>query len=104
MNDNQFPYEVREFDKMSIYSDMHVTNISVPLYKRMFLEAADAYDIALMILESEKWGVFKWADEYLKNETDIVLRLFWHRLGVLREHGSKILVEVALNYRSIMRR
>lgn len=76
IDDNQFPYEVREFDKMSIYSDMHVTNIAVPLYKRMFLEAADAYDIALMILESETWGVFKWAEEYLNGETDVILRLF----------------------------
>ena len=67
---------MREFDKMSIYSDMHVTNIAVPLYKRMFLEAADAYDIALMILESETWGVFKWAEEYLNGETDVILRLF----------------------------
>ena len=76
IDDNQFPYEVRQFDKMSIYSDMHVTNIAVPLYKRMFLEAADAYDIALMMLESETWGAFKWAEEYLNGETDIILRLF----------------------------
>lgn len=76
IDDNQFPYEVRKFDKMSIYSDMHVTNIAVPLYKRMFLEAADAYDIALMMLESETWGAFKWAAEYLNGETDIIIRLF----------------------------
>lgn len=76
IDDNQFPYEVREFDKMSIYSNMHVVNIAVPLYKRMFLEAADAYDIALMILESEKWGVFKWAASYLNGEKDIIIRLF----------------------------
>ncbi len=76
IDDNQFPYEVRQFDKMSIYSDMHVTNIAVPLYKRMFLEAADAYDIALMMLESDTWGAFKWAKEYLNDETDIILRLF----------------------------
>lgn len=76
IDDNQFPYEVRKFEKMSIYSDMHVTNIAVPLYKRMFLEVADAYDIALMILESEKWGVFKWAATYLGGEKDIIIRLF----------------------------
>ena len=76
IDDNQFPHEVRQFDKLSIYSDMHVTNIAVPLYKRMFLEAADAYDIALMILESDTWGVFKWAKEYLNGEKDIILRLF----------------------------
>ena len=76
IDDNQFPYEVREFEHMSIYSNMHVANIAVPLYKRMFLEAADAYDIALMIVESEKWGAFKWASEYLREEKDIIIRLF----------------------------
>jgi hypothetical protein len=76
IDDNQFPYEVRKFDRMSIYPNMHISNIAVPLYRRMFLEAADAYEIALMILESDKWGVFKWSKEYLGDEMDIVIRLF----------------------------
>ncbi len=76
IDDNQFPYEIRSFKNLSLYSDMSVTNISVPLYKRMFLEATDAYDISLMILESKKWGIFNLAKEYLKGEKDIVVRLF----------------------------
>ena len=76
MDDNQFPYEVRNFREMSIYSDMRITNLSVPLYKRMFLEAADAYDIVMEILESDHWGIKRWANKYLKMETDIISRLF----------------------------
>lgn len=76
IDDNQFPYEIRPFQKLSLYSDMSVTNISVPLYKRMFLEATDAYDISLMILESERWGIFNLAKEYLNGEKNIVVRLF----------------------------
>lgn len=76
IDDNQFPYEIRTFENLSLYYDMSVTNISVPLYKRMFLEATDAYDISLMILESEKWGIFNLAKEYLIGEKDIVVRLF----------------------------
>ena len=102
IDDNQFPYEVREFDKMSIYSDMHVTNIAVPLYKRMFLEAADAYDIALMILESKTWGVFKWAEEYLNGEKDIVIRLFLASSRSLKkeraEEFSKSSIELQAYY------
>ena len=76
MDDNQFPYTICDFKHMSIYDSMRVSNIAVPLYKRMFLEAATAYDIALMILESPKWGVFKWAKDYLGENTDIIIRLF----------------------------
>ena len=76
IDDNQFPYQLRNFDKLSLYSDMDVTNISVPLYKRMFLEAADAYDISIMILEDKKLGIFNRAKDYINNEKNIVVRLF----------------------------
>lgn len=76
MDDNQFPYKIRPFNKLSLYSDMTVTNISIPLYKRMFLEATDAYNIALMILESDKWGIFNLAKDYLSQEKNVIVRLF----------------------------
>lgn len=76
IDDNQFPYSIRNFEKMSIYSNMQVSNISVPLYKRMFLEATHAHDIALEIIESNVWGAFKWAEGYLNGKTDIIIRLF----------------------------
>ena len=76
VDDNQFPYEIKSFSHLTLYADMLVSNISVPLYKRMFLEAADAYDISMMILEHERWGVFTKAKDYIKNEKNIVVRLF----------------------------
>jgi hypothetical protein len=76
IDDNQFPYEVRNFDMLSLYKDMRVTNIAVPLYKRMFLEAADAYDTAIAVLESEKWGVVAWSGDRLTNNKNVVVRLF----------------------------
>jgi hypothetical protein len=76
IDDNQFPYEIQKFESLSLYSDMKVTNISVPLYKRMFLEATDAYDISISLLEHEKIGIFNLAKDYLGEEKDIVVRLF----------------------------
>ncbi len=61
---------------LSLYKDMRVTNIAVPLYKRMFLEAADAYDTAIAVLESEKWGVVAWSGDRLTNNKNVVVRLF----------------------------
>lgn len=76
MDDNQFPYQIRNHKQLSIYSDMKITNLSVPLYKRMFLEATDAYDIFIEILESEYWGVEMWADAFLEEHSEIVTRMF----------------------------
>lgn len=84
---------------------MHVVNIAVPLYKRMFLEAADAYDIALMILESEKWGVFKWAASYLNGEKDIIIRLFLASSRSFKKERvkrfSKLSIELQVYYAKV---
>ena len=78
IDDNQFPYTISDFDHLSIYKDMQVTNIAVPLYKRMFMEAADAREITYEILKSDKWGVFCWAKDYMHENgiKDIIVRLF----------------------------
>ena len=78
IDDNQFPYTISDFGHMSIYQDMQVTNIAIPLYKRMFMEAADAYKITYEILTSEKWGVFAWGKDYLTKNgiKNIIIRLF----------------------------
>ena len=60
MDDNQRPYSVYswEGDEYSAkLSDMTPEFIMVPLYKRMFLEAIDAYDICTTILADEKLGI-----------------------------------------------
>ena len=42
VDDNQPVYQVRSFDNLSLYPNMRVENLAVPLYKRMFLDAPDA--------------------------------------------------------------
>ena len=48
IDDNQLPYSVREYDSLSSHYGYSVENILVPLYKRMCLEATDAYDVAIV--------------------------------------------------------
>ncbi len=78
IDDNQLPYTTKDFDKLSLYEHMSVSNIAVPLYKKMFLEASDANDIAMRILKNEKTGVFTRAKDYLNKleNKNIITRLF----------------------------
>ena len=56
MDDNQIPYTTEEYDKFSIYQNGQVTFLSVPLYKRIFLEAQDAEHIFYELLKSGSFG------------------------------------------------
>ncbi|MBE6784122.1 MAG: hypothetical protein E7536_08950 [Ruminococcaceae bacterium] len=78
IDDNQIPYAIRSFDKLSLHDNMSVSNIAVPLYKKMFLEASDAYDIAMRLLKYKKTGLFVRAKEYLDKlkSKNIITRLF----------------------------
>ncbi len=64
MDDNQAPYHLTgmrierdENGDTLLLGDCEVEYMMVPLYKRMILEAADAYDICLRILASDAFGV-----------------------------------------------
>lgn len=63
MDDNQVPYKISKCgevlrERMDLrLNDCEVEYIMVPLYKRMILEAADAYDICLSILASQRLGI-----------------------------------------------
>lgn len=74
MDDNNLPYEVRRFDNIS--KGMIVDNIMVPLYRRMFLEAKDAYDLAVSVFTSKIIGLKKWADHTDWNKEVVINRLF----------------------------
>lgn len=76
IDDNQPVYQVRSFDNFSLYDDMRVENIAVPLYKRMFLDALDAYTIMRALLHSEDYSIEKWSGSFLEKGEDIVVRLF----------------------------
>jgi len=76
VDDNEPVYHKREFNDLSLHPEMRIKNIAVPLYKRMFLDAADAAAIMRSILQHEQYGVHKWATDYLSPQEDIVMRLF----------------------------
>ena len=76
VDDNQPVYQVRNYRQLSIYPDMQVVNIAVPLYKRMFLDAPDAASIIMTLLQEERYGINEWADSILEKNEDVIIRLF----------------------------
>ena len=124
MDDNQRPYSVGKWeasddDKMMTFSGMKPEFLMVPLYKRMFLEASDAYDICTSILADNKIGfmaairelesrqVFSDLKEYLdvgKKSNPIIIRMFMtsargfkkQRVGDTR-NTSREIMEVYVN-------
>lgn len=76
VDDNQPVYQIRPFHQLSLYPDMRVENIAVPLYKRMFLDAFDAAALAKSILHHDQFGIDVWADEFLATGEDVIIRLF----------------------------
>ena len=59
MDDNKRPYSIYHWDysdDVAKLSQMKVEFLMVPLYKRMFLEASDAYDICTSILADNNIG------------------------------------------------
>lgn len=76
VDDNQPIYQVRSFDSFSLFADMAVENLAVPLYKRMFLDAPNAYTIIRSLLHSEIFGIEAWAGEFLEKGENVIIRLF----------------------------
>lgn len=76
VDDNQPVYQVKPFWHLSMYPDMRVENIAVPLYKRMFLDASDAAAIVRSVLHHEQFGIDVWSDNFLDSKEDVIIRLF----------------------------
>lgn len=91
IDDNQPIYQVRPFQQLSLYPDMRVENIAVPLYKRMFLDASDAAAIVRSILHHEQLGIDVWTNEFLGHREDVVIRLFMASSRSLKYFRSKTL-------------
>ena len=88
VDDNQPVYQKRDFRKLSLYPDMQLENIAVPLYKRMFLDAPDAAAIVLPLLHHEQYGIDVWTD-FLSPQEDVVIRLFMSSSHSLKDFRSK---------------
>ena len=63
VDDNQPVYQVRSFDNLSLYPNMRVENLAVPLYKRMFLDAPDATSTIRSLLNDERLGLNVWVQK-----------------------------------------
>ena len=78
IDDRQKPYEIREYDRMSTFSDMIISNLAVPLNKKMYLEAKYAYDIFYQIFNDKNLGLTSWKipKEYLAENDPVVMRIY----------------------------
>lgn len=79
MDDNQLPYRLQSFHRMTQYDEPKVVVFTVPLYKRIFLEAKDASIIVKQILENDALGfagMIPKINESLDDNNPIVLRLY----------------------------
>lgn len=81
MDDNTYPYMVRNFNNFTLYDKPTVCGFVVPLYSRIFLEARDAYEIAINILANSEFKLdtdtinFE-GYTYSKNDNPILIRLY----------------------------
>lgn len=86
MDDGRTPYENTEW-KVELSQDVKKADkymlgnyepemLMVPLYKRMFLEAQDAYDICTSALASSEVGIRKFDSSIGTKENPVIIRLF----------------------------
>lgn len=94
VDDNQPVYQVRPFNQLSLYPDMKVENIAVPLYKRMFLDASDASAIVRTVLHHKQLGIDIWSDGFLEPQEDVIIRLFMASSNSLKEYRSQTLMDM----------
>lgn len=81
MDDNEKPYsrytwKESKLGKGDLLGKWKPEYLMVPLYKRMFLEAADAYDICTSVLADSELGIKKQVPEVGTIDNPIVIRLF----------------------------
>lgn len=85
MDDSRRPYETCEWKHMlkkgkvpdkNMLGDYEPDNLMVPLYKRMFLEAQDAYDICTSALASSRAGIQRICPNLGKKDHPVIIRLF----------------------------
>ena len=92
MDDNKRPYNISECVEVaklntSILSldGFEVEYMMVPLYKRMILEAADAYDICMSVIASPKFGIKSFSQEWDSETKKQLLGSIDHELGTKEE-------------------
>lgn len=55
---------------------MRIENLAVPLYKRMFLDAPNAFVTIRSLLHSKEFGISEWANDFLQQGENVITRMF----------------------------
>lgn len=81
MDDNQKPYSKYDWkegdgERSDLLGQWKPEYLMVPLYKRMFLEAADAYDICTSVLADGEFGIQRHVQDIGTLEKPVIIRLF----------------------------
>lgn len=81
MDDNEKPYsrytwKEGQLGNSNLLGKWKPEYLMVPLYKRMFLEAADAYDICTSVLADQELGIQRQVSEVGTFDNPVVIRLF----------------------------
>ena len=93
MDDNQTPYQVKPFGKLSGWSESEVSTFAVPLYRDVFLEAGDASAIINTVFADEAIGIVQMIPELEKRagceridqNNPLILRAFLASASEYRE-------------------
>lgn len=96
VDDNEPVYHVRNFKNLSLYSDMRIENLAVPLYKRMFLDAPNAYTTIRSLLQSKTFGIGAWAEDFLEPKEDVIMRMFMASSRSYKAFKMKTLADLEL--------
>ena len=77
IDDNQIPYVIEDFNDLTLYEDSKLCVFAAPLYKRIFLEAGDAYNVVYELLRRLNiWKFIKDNTPEISDDNPIVVRLF----------------------------
>lgn len=103
MDDNRKPYSKdswrdEDSDNPNLLGAWKPEYLMVPLYRRMFLEAADAYDICTSVLADSELGIQKIIPKIGTIENPMVIRLFMasargfknYRINSFSENNAEI--------------
>lgn len=100
MDDNQLPFALRDFEKLSLHDDLSVSQIIVPMHRSMLLDAAEAERYACGVLEDPRLGIARLAEPFFakrcsnEDTLKVVFRLFMASTrGFKRQRVSTLLSE-----------
>lgn len=67
IDDNQMPYELRDFNQLSNYPEMHTECLVAPLNLSMMLDAMDAQEKVEALLGDYRNGIVNWVGSYFSD-------------------------------------